>query len=172
MVVGVEGTDDAMVTIDESAFESFGAASGALAVWTEAGSPGAGAGAGKCFRDEEVHGDAIGAQPPARVVPGNETAGSEEVADQRPIAELSGGHGEVGIRRVFRDCHVGIAGMEIDGLSANEDYGVAVVGLRFCGVEQGGASPDVERVRRARRPRSPASRREARLLGWVPAPVR
>lgn len=165
MVVGIKGADSPMVTIDEGRFESLGAARRVLAVRAEAGAPRAWA--CECLGDHEVHSDAIRAYPPARTFPGGEAPGGEEVADQRPLAELGWGHGQVGIRRVLGDRHVGVAGVEVDGLRADEDDRLAMLGERLGRVEQRGPSPNVERVRRARHPRFPASTSGAHLLRLV-----
>lgn len=159
-----------MVAIDERRLEPLRSARGSLAVQAEACT--SRAWPGECLGNHEVDRDALRAHPPAWLFSKGEAPGGEEVADERPFGEFARGNGEIGIRCVLGDRHVGVARMEVDRLRADEDDRVAMLGERLRRVEQPGASSDVERIRHARHPRFPASTPEARLLRSVPAPAR
>ena len=96
----------------------------------------------------------------------------QQVGQERRVAQICRPHAEVGVGRVLGGGEVGIAGMEIDSLSADKDDGVELFGQRMGGVEQRSAGANVQRVRTARHARSSPSTSAFVHPVTVPDPVR
>ncbi len=98
-----------------------------------------------------------------------ESVASEQVAEQRSVGQLGRGDGEVSVGRVLGDSEIGVAGVLVDRLGADEYDGIEVRLQGFDRIKQRGAGPDVEPIRHARHPRCSASRKGARYPRTAPA---
>jgi hypothetical protein len=72
-----------------------------------------------------------------------EAVGGEEIPEERAVGEVGRRDGEVGVRGVLGDGEVGVASVEVDSLSTNEDDSATLGTEGVDGLEQGGTSPHV-----------------------------
>ncbi|MGP0101395.1 MAG: hypothetical protein ACLPUT_07220 [Solirubrobacteraceae bacterium] len=97
--------------------------------------------------DEQIHGDAVGRDPLARLAADEvavEVRGCERLLQQRSVAEPLRVDDQVAVLRLGRDRLIDLAGVHIDRLRAHEHQSVEVLLERHERIEQSAARADVE----------------------------
>lgn len=142
--------------VDEHGFEATSLPGHAVAVDTESSGPPTRT--TYRLRDEQVDGHVICTDPcPDLAGRGHEPGGAHHIVKPGIVGQNGGVEDQIRIRRIRRHGKFSLAGVQVDGLRANQQYRVPMFVQRSQGIQEDSSGADVDRGRSARHPHAPAS---------------